>query len=247
MPNNENKKQPAQYRLHKGGIIKDFNSSSADAIIRLQTNIDFSSLDKKINCFAVTSSQEAEGKTTTSINLALVYGEKGLKVCLLDFDFRQPAVHKALEIQNQLGIVDYVKGDCDVDDIVQHCGKIDVITPGSHTPFPSKIIQSEKAKALIEKLRKEYDYVIIDTPPVLVVSDAYLLGNMVDGYLVVCAQHISKKKEVAAACASLAEKRLNIIGIVMSKVTSDEDQGKGGYGYATKYGYGYGYKKKKEK
>lgn len=237
----QNKKNTPQYRLHKGGLISDFNSIEADAIIRLQTNIEFASLDKKITCFAVTSAQEAEGKTTTSCNLALLYAEKGLKVCLLDFDLRQPAVHKAFDLKNSLGLVDFVKGDCEISDIIQHAGKVDVVTPGSHTPFPTKILQSPRTVELINELKKQYDYIIIDTPPVLVLSDAYLIGQHVDGYLVVCSQHISKKKDVVAACHSLEEKRMNIIGITMVKVTTDEDQGKGGYGYQAKYGYGYGY------
>lgn len=240
MPNKTNNTQ-VQYRLHNAGLIRDFNSPQADAIIRLQTNIDFASVEKKITCFAVTSAQEAEGKTITSCNLALVYAEKGLKVCLLDFDLRQPAIHKVLHLKNNLGIVDYIKGDCEIKDIIQHTGKVDLITPGSHTPFPSKVLGSEKTAALIEELKKQYDYVIIDTPPVLVVSDAYLIGQIVDGFLLVCSQHISKKKDVVAACRSLEEKRMNILGISMCMVTTDEDQGKGGYGYATKYGYGYGY------
>ncbi len=234
-------KNNQQYRLHRGGLISDFNSVEADAIIRLQTNIEFASLDKKISCFAVTSAQEAEGKTTTCCNLSLVYAEKGLKVCLLDFDLRQPAVHKVFDLKNDLGLVDFVKGDCELADIIKHAGKIDIITPGSHTPFPTKILQSPKTAELIEELKKQYDYVIIDTPPVLVLSDAYLIGQQVDGYLLVCSQHVSKKKDVVAACRSLEEKRMNIIGITMVMVTSDEDQGKGGYGYQAKYGYGYGY------
>lgn len=240
MPNKTNK-TGSQYRLHNTGLITDFNSPQADAIIRLQTNIDFASVEKKITCFAVTSAQEAEGKTTTSCNLALVYAEKGLKVCLLDFDLRQPAINKVFNVKNDLGIVDYVKGDCEIDDIIKHVDKIDLITPGSHTPFPSKVLGSEKTIQLINELKSRYDYVIIDTPPVLVVSDAYLIGQIVDGFLLVCSQHISKKKDVVAACRSLEEKRMNILGISMCMVTTDEDNGKGGYGYATKYGYNYGY------
>ncbi len=243
----ENKTTGSQYRLHSEGLIRDFNSPEADAIIRLQANIEFASLEKKINCFAITSAQEAEGKTTTTCNLALVYAEKGLSVCVIDLDLRQPAVHKALGAKNQLGLVDYVKGDCDINDIIQHIGNIDVIAPGSHTPFPTKIIQSKKTAELIKELRGKYDYVLVDTPPVLVLSDAYLIGHEVDGFLIVCSQHISKKKDVAAACHSLEEKRMNILGITMVMVTSDEDQGKGGYGYGYKYGYGYGHQKKEDK
>lgn len=242
----ENNTQLTQHRINDTGLIKDFNSPEADAIIRLQTNIDFASLEKKISCFAVTSAQEAEGKTTMSCNLALVYAEKGLKVALIDLDLRQPAIHKLFHFHNQIGLVDYVKGDADVEDIVHHCNGVDVISAGSHTPFPGKILGSSKMKELIEELKKQYDYVILDTPPVLVVSDAYLIGHEVDGFLVVCAQHVSKKADVAAACKSIVEKKMDVLGIAMGMVTTDEDYGKGGYGYATKYGYGYGYKSKTE-
>jgi capsular exopolysaccharide synthesis family protein len=237
----ENNKQISQHRVVDTGLIKDFNSPEADAIIRLQTNIDFASMEKKINCYAVTSAQEAEGKTTMSCNLALVYAEKGLKVCVLDLDLRQPAIHKLFHFENKVGLVDYVKGDAELEDIIHSCNGVDIISAGSHTPFPGKILGSVKMKELVEELKKKYDFVIMDTPPILVVSDAYLVGQIVDGFLVVCTQHVSKKKDVAAACKSLEEKRINVLGIAMTMVTTDEDYGKGGYGYATKYGYGYGY------
>lgn len=235
MPNKVN--NTVQHRVNDTGLIHDFSSPEADAIIRLQTNIDFASLDHQINCYAVTSAQEAEGKTTMSCNLALIYAEKGLKVALVDLDLRQPAIHKLFHFENKIGVVEYVKNDVDsIEDLVHPCKGIDVISAGSHTPFPGKILGSERMKQLIDELKKNYDYVILDTPPVLVVSDAYLIGNNIDGYLIVCSQHVSKKKDVVAACKSFEEKNLNVLGIAMSMVTTDEDNGRGGY-----YGYGYGY------
>lgn len=239
MPNND-----TQHRIVSAGLIKDFDSPEADAIIRLQTNIEFASVDKKINCYAITSAQEAEGKTTLTCNLAHLYAEKGLRVCLIDLDLRQPVIHKLFHIENKIGIVEYVKGDVtELEDIIHSVEGVDIITAGSHTPFPGKILGSEKMGELIKKLREEYDYVLLDTPPVLVVSDAYLIGPYVDGFLVVCSQHISYKSKVYSAIKSLEEKHINILGIVMTMVTSDEDNGKGGYG-GYGYGYGYGYQSK---
>ena len=236
MPNNN-----LQYRIVSAGLIEDMNSPEADAIIRLQTNIEFASVESKIKCYAITSAQEAEGKTTLTCNLAKIYAEKGLKVCLIDLDLRQPVIHKLFHIDNKIGIVEYVKGDVEnVNDIIKHVDNIDIITTGSHTPFPGKIISSEKMKNLIKELKETYDYVLIDTPPVLVVSDAYLIGSDVDGFLVVCSQHVSYKAKVASAIKSLEDKNINVLGIAMTMVTSDEDNGKGGYGYG--YGYGYAYK-----
>ena len=98
-------------------------------------------------------------------------------------------------------------------------------------------------KELIGSLKENHDYVLIDLPPVLPVADAYLINECVQGYLLVCCQHSSKKKDVVAACRTFEEKGLNIIGLVMTKISTDEDFGNYGYGYKTKkkYGYGYGY------
>lgn len=244
MPNNSSRHSLRQHRVVESGLIHDFNSPEADAIIRLQSNIDFASLEQKITCYAITSAQEAEGKTTIACNLALLYAEKGLNVCLLDLDLRQPSIHKLFHLQNKVGIVEYVKGEVeDISEIIHKSKGVDVITAGSATPFPSKVLGSKVMANLISELKKRYDYVLLDTPPVLVVSDAYIVGNMVDGYLLVCSQHISKKKDIVSACQSLTDRKLNIIGITMTLVTSDEDQGKGGYGYAANYGYSnrYGY------
>lgn len=242
-----------QHRVRDVSYITDFNSREADAIIRLQTNIDFASLDKKITCYAVTSTQEAEGKTTLSCNLAILYAQKGLKVALVDLDLRQPAINKVFNFKNEIGVVEYVKGDVDsLDDLIHTCEGVDVISAGSHTPFPGKILSSKKMTELIEQLKAKYDYVILDTPPVLVVSDAYLIGKSVDGFLMVAAQHISKKKELVAAIKALQEKQMNVIGISIGMVTTDEDHGKGGYGgyaygYNQKYGYGENTKTKQKR
>lgn len=228
------------HRIQNVSLIKDSSSPEADAIIRLQTNIDFASIDKKITCYAITSAQEAEGKTTMSGNLAKMYAEKGIKVALVDLDLRRPSLHKLFHIKNEVGVVEYVKGEVDsIEEITHSIDGVDVITAGTHTPFPGKILISEKMKELLKTLKDKYEYVLIDTPPVLVVSDAFLIGHDIDGFLLVCAQHVSKKKNIVDAVNALAEKQINIIGIAIDMVTSNEDQGKGGYGG---YGYGYNYK-----
>lgn len=235
MPKQETAKEVTQHRVVENDLIQNFDSPQADAILRLQTNIDFASLDKKITCYAVTSAQEAEGKTPLACNLALVYAEKGMKVALLDLDLRKPSIHKLFGFQNEVGIVEYVKGDVDsLNDIVHTSKGVDVISAGSYTPFPGKILTSPRMTKLLDELKKEYDYVILDTPPVLAVSDAFLIGQQVDGFLFVCAQHVSKKKDVAAGIKALTDKNINVLGIAMTMVTTDEDSGKGGYG-----GYGY--------
>lgn len=198
------------------GLIKDTSSPEADAIMRLQANIDFVSKDKKMTCYAVTSAKESEGKTTTAGNLAKMYAEKGLKVVLVDFDLRKPAVHKLFHIENQSGVVEYVQGAVkSLEEIIHNVDGVDIITAGASVPFPAKILVSEKIRQMITELKNKYDYVLMDVSPIMVTADAFSIGHDIDGFLLVCAQQVSRKKDVAAAVEAIAEKRINIIGIAI--------------------------------
>ncbi|MBP5091014.1 MAG: CpsD/CapB family tyrosine-protein kinase [Bacilli bacterium] len=216
--------------------LVDLESDAADAYLRLQTNISFAGVDKEIRCFATTSAEEAEGKTTSISNLAYVYAQKGLKVLLIDLDLRRPSVHKLLGLHNSIGVSDVCKGDAELKDAIQHFenGGFDVLTPGTHTPFPGKIFESKGLKDIFEKVKSEYDFVLVDTAPILVVNDALSLANLVDGYVLICAQHLSRKRSVLDAVNNLKSKGINIIGICMTMCDNFQDAGRG-------YGYGYSY------
>ena len=220
--------------------LVDLESDAADAYLRLQTNISFASVDKEIRCYAMTSAEEAEGKTTSISNLAYVYAQKGLKVLLIDLDLRRPSVHKLLKLKNKVGVVDVCKGDAELKDAIQHFekGEFDVLTPGTHTPFPSKIYESKALKDIIEKAKADYDFVLIDTAPILVVNDALSIAPMVDGFVLVCAQHLSRKRSVQDAVNNLKTKGINILGICMTMCDNFEDSGRG-YGYGYSYGGSY--------
>ena len=237
---------PAPKRINEVSLV-DLESDVADAYLRLQTNISFASIDKELRCFAMTSAEEAEGKTTSISKLAYVYAQKGLKVLLIDLDLRRPSVHKFLQLNNSIGVVDICKGDATFKDAVQHFenGNFDVLTPGTKTPFPGKIYESKALVDIIEQAKKDYDFVLIDTAPILVVNDALAIASHIDGYVLVCAQHLSRKRSVLDAVNNLRSKGINIIGICMTMCDNYEDAGRGygysySYGYGNKYGYGYG-------
>jgi len=217
------------------GLIDNMSSIASEKIQILQTNVSFAAVDKEIKVISVTSAVQSEGKSTTLGNMAKLYAEKGLKVCVIDLDFRRPSIHKLFGVKNQAGIVEYIRGEADLKHVIHRANGVDIITAGSKTPFPTKIIQSPKLKTLVEQLRGEYDYVLIDTTPVIVVTDALLVSQLVDGFLLVCAQHSTRKKEFDEAVEILNRANAPVIGGVMTMVTEDESLRKGHYGY----GYGY--------
>lgn len=215
-------------------IITNYESLASDAIQKLQTNIAFASPDNPIKVLAVTSSVQGEGKSSLVVNLANIYAFRGQKVCIVNFDLRRPSIHHFYNLQNKVGIVDYVNGDVDsIDALIKQTDKgVHVINSGSKTPFSTKILESNKLNPLFEELRKRYDIILVDTAPVLLVSDALLCSKYVDGFLFVCAQHVSKKKEVVNSIDTLRRNDIPVIGIVMTRVTEmSEIEGSKSYYY----------------
>jgi len=225
-----NKKQNKNSEI---GLIKNFEGLACENIQKLQANISFASVHDSIKVIGVTSANRSEGKSTVVCNLANIYAEKGKKVCIVNLDIRRPSIHKIFDIKNVFGVVEYVRGEADISQVIQHVGKLDVISAGSKTPFPAKIIQAPEMQELINLLRERYDYVLIDLTPLLAVSDALYTIPLVDGFLVICAQHETHKRTLVAAIDLLKQANANIIGIVMTKVTeySAADSDGAGYGY----------------
>ncbi len=232
----------AKRRRENVGLIADMGSIASENIQKLQTNISFAGIDKPLKVISVTSANPSEGKSTTLGNMAKIYAEKDLKVCVIDLDIRRPSMHHLFGIENKVGIVEYVRGEADLKHIIHKVNGVDVITAGSKTPFPSKIIQSPRLAELIGQLRETYDFVLIDTTPVIAVADALLVSKLIDGFIVVCAQHSTVKTEFREAIEVLKRANANIIGAVMTMVNEDDSHGEGRY----YYGYGYGYNSTKE-
>ena len=206
-------------------IVKDFQSPAAEAIQKLQTNIGFASLGHPAKVIGVTSSFQGEGKSTLVCNLANLYAYRGKKTCIVNLDIRRPAIHNLYHVRNRIGIVDYVSGDVDtIDDIIVHAENgVDLINSGSKTPFATNVLESEKLKPVFEELRKRYDFILVDTAPVLMVTDPLLCARYLDGFLFVCAQHFSKKTKVVASVDALKKAGAKVFGIVMTCVTDFSD------------------------
>lgn len=227
-------------------LITHTNSKSpiSEAYRTLRTNIQFSSVDKQIKTLMVTSSMMSEGKTTTITNLAETFAQAGNRVIIVDADLRRPRVHQVFGVSNQQGVTNVLAGQVDLKGAVKVAGsQINVLTSGPIPPNPSELLGSTKMKELIQMLSDHYDIVLIDAPPVNMVTDAAVLSTFVDGVVLAIA---SGKTEIEAgkrALKSLEAVNANVLGAVMTMVPVTK---KGYYSYQY-YSYEEGAENKKKR
>ncbi|MFA6830303.1 MAG: CpsD/CapB family tyrosine-protein kinase [Bacilli bacterium] len=222
-------------------LIRNYSCIASEAIQKLQTNLSLSDPDHPVKVIGVTSSIQSEGKSTLTANMANIYAFRGAKTIIVSLDLRRPSIHHFYHLENKVGITEYVTGEVSLDDIIVHTEKdVDVINSGTISPFPTKILSSPKLDELFAELRKRYDYILVDSAPVLLVTDATLAARLVDGYIFVAAQHITKKKNIKASVSSLRGNGVNVIGVVVTQATDFEGSD------STTDSYRYYYKKKKQ-
>lgn len=205
-------------------------SLSAEAYRSLRTSIKFASVDKQVKTIVVTSSVMAEGKSTVSGNLACILSQDGARVLVIDCDLRKPSIHYNFFISNGEGLTDALVGDCDLKSVVK---KVDeslyVITAGTVPPNPSEVLGSEAMQELLEELSINFDYIIMDTPPVLPVTDALLLAAKADATLVVVKARKTKEKMIKQTYDQLMKVRANVIGTVLNECDKSIDNKYYGY------------------
>lgn len=221
--------------------IEQPKSVISESYRTLRTNIHFSSFDKRIKTIIVTSSVPGEGKSTICANLAVVMAENGYKTILIDCDQRSPRQHKLFNTSNEKGLSDLLVGNIEFSEAVQktEVPYLNIITSGTKPPNPSELVASEKMKNFIENLKEAYDYIILDTPPVIIVTDAQLLSTYADGCVLVVASSEVEKAAAVKAKELLEKVNAKILGVVLNKVNVKH---KGSY-----YHYYYGNNSKKVK
>ncbi|MBV4438478.1 CpsD/CapB family tyrosine-protein kinase [Clostridium tyrobutyricum] len=226
--------------------IQDPKSPVSEAYRTLQTNIQFSSIDKEIQTIMITSSGPGEGKSTTSSNLAAVMAESGVGTIIIDCDQRKPTLHKKFLVSNKKGLSDVLAGKAEFKDAVVSTGieNLDLLTSGTKPPNPSGLLASRRMKTFIEELKEKYRYIIVDTPPVIAVTDAQIVSTYVDGCILVVASSQADRDAALKAKKLLEKVNANILGTVLNKV---EAKGKGYYGYYYSYYDEDGNKQKKKK
>ena len=215
----------------------DPKNPAAEAYRVIRTNIQFAQAGKELQTIVLTSCTPNEGKTTTIANLAVVLTQAGKSVLLMDCDMRNPTVHKSFNLSNKVGLSSCISMGTAVADAVQATGieGLDALTAGVIPPNPSELLGSERMKNILQRAKEEYDYVLIDTPPVLPVTDSLVLGSMVDGLILVIDSGEVKVEMAREVKNQLVHAGANILGVVLNKVRSEHH----GYGYGYYYYYGH--------
>ena len=210
-------------------------SLAAESYRRIKTSLEFSNLDKQPQVIQLCSSMQGEGKSITALNLAATYAEDGRKVIVVDLDFRRPKLHRSFKIENKNGITDVLKGDLKLEEAIKHGDNgIDYLNRGGSVPYPTAVLGSETLAKLFAELRKQYEYIIVDCPPILAVSDATIIGRLCDGCVFVISQSKTEKNAAKESVKILRDNNVNILGVVFGGITS-----KNSNYYNSKYKYYY--------
>ena len=175
-------------------------SITAESYRSLRTNIQYSSIDKQVKTLVVTSSNAGEGKSTVAGNLAYTFFQNGKRVLIIDCDLRKPSLHRKFNVSNEEGLTDVLVGTSKLNNVMK---KVDdnlyLLTTGTLPPNPAEIIGSNTMENFLEQCKINFDYIILDTPPILPVTDSKLLAIKADATVVVVRSEVSKSKHVSQA------------------------------------------------
>ena len=206
-------------------VEKKPKSVAAEAYRSLRTNIQYSSFDKKYQTLVVTSANPGEGKSTVSGNLALVLAQGESKVLLVDCDMRRPSVHKKFRISNTYGISDLLVGNKKMESVAhKYNDNLTIVPSGKIPPNPAEMLGSKAMTAFLEEMKKHFDYIVLDTPPLQAVADAQILSTKVDGSLIVVRAGVTKKDAVHNAVSIINKVNGNIIGTVLNAADNSKDK-----------------------
>lgn len=227
-------------------IQKSSRSSIAEMFRLLRTNLQYvQTSDKDHQTILVTSSVSGEGKSFITINLGISEALSGKKTILLGFDLRKPKLSEYLVGSREgLGLTHYLVGGAELDDIIRpipNYENIDFISCGAIPPNPAELIMLQQTRDLFDQLKRRYDRIIIDTPPVGLVTDALLFKDIVDKSIIAVRSGKTKKGLIKMINDIYTSNKLPKMGIVLNGVKKKSAYGYGGYGYGYGYNYGYGY------
>lgn len=229
------RRKDAQSRVAIGTILADnVQFSVTEAYNMLRTNLHFTLSTKESNAFVISSPLSGDGKSTTAANIAITLAQTKARVLLVDCDLRRPVQHKMFNLNNKKGLSSVLTGQNFWDNV--HKGvyqTLDVLTSGAMPPNPSELLGSKNMEKFVESVKDLYDYVILDTSPINVVTDAMLLSKITTGIMLVVRQDVSTYDEIDRAIESINFVEGNILGVVINSVEENNSK------FGRKYGYDY--------
>ena len=241
------------------GMIVSFKSAAGETLVTVQhprspiseafrslrTNLQFAGVETPVRTLLVTSPSPSDGKTTIVANLASVIAQNGRNVVIVDADLRRPRIHKMFQLSNRVGLTDqFIRAQDRFDGSLKSTGvaNLNAITSGNLPPNPSELLSSGRMSEILKLLRDQFNTVIIDSPPILLVTDAMVLAQRVDGVLLVVKPSVTKWASLRQAIEQLQRVKANLLGIVVNDVNVGRSKYYyyRGY-YKQKYGKGYHY------
>jgi capsular exopolysaccharide synthesis family protein len=215
-----------------------YTGRTAEQYRQLRTNLQFLNVDAPPRVVLVSSAVPAEGKTTTIVNLAIALADGGRRVTVVDADLRRPAVTDALHLVGGVGLTNVLTGSAEIEDVVQQYGdrELFVIGAGPTPPNPGELLASGQMRLLLEKLRSENDYVLVDAAPLLPVADSWGLASHTDGVLLVVRHGKTGREQFAEAAEAVRRVGSTTLGVVLTMVPP-----RGELAAARAQGYDYSY------
>lgn len=206
-------------------LITQYNPKSAfvESYRALRTNLGFAGVDQDYHMIMVSSPSPQDGKSTTTANLAVVMAQAGNKVLLVDCDLRKPVQHRIFQVDNTRGFTNCLLHQMGIEEAAHRelVDNLTVLTSGPIPPNPAEILGSQRARDFWEKARKSFEYILIDAPPVLAVTDAVVLSTYADGVVLVVRSSVTRNELAREARDQLVRANARILGVVLNQVKMD--------------------------
>jgi capsular exopolysaccharide synthesis family protein len=228
--------------IPKNNNISNLKSPFMESFRSLRTSLKFASADRDIKTIIVTSALPSEGKTTIAVNLSYSIAFTGSKVLLVDIDLRNPSIYKSFKLSKAPGLTNYLVGESDKKSYIYYIyeevnyNNLQVIPSGTIPPNPAELIESQKMKDFLSEVKKDYDYVILDAPPILSASEAVSASAFADGVIFVARFGKTPIDAAEKAKELLTHAKANVLGVVLNGV---KEKNYSYYRYYKYYNYHY--------
>jgi succinoglycan biosynthesis transport protein ExoP len=218
-------------------VFRHPTSRVAECCRSIRTNILFSSADRRMKTIAISSPRPREGKTTSTIYLGSIMVQSGQRVLLVDTDLRRPRLHKSLGVSRSLGVTNLIMGDAEIDDVIKTTDipNLYLLPCGPQPPNPAELLLTKRFSELLRQLEQRFDFILLDSPPILAVTDAVILSRLSDGVLLIAQAGKTAAEDARRAASQLRDVEAPILGVILNDM--DLTDKKYGYYY---YQYGYG-------